>query len=504
MAGKIVTKIYEKTVSTLMLIFVTYLTVKSIFIHMDMPLNQVSEKSIIRSNIWPVYILMAALLFFCLYKNREKIKNIEEQKLLRNLVVYDFLLGILWLVLANTREGADQAQVLYAAKQFTQGNFSKLSPDQYMGMFPYQLPLALLYEPFYILMGDVTPFFFQLINIFLICGIQILLYKLGKDWLFPEYKSAGVCILLAEFLDLPIILYVSFVYGTVIGLFFSLLAFYLFCKSERKSVLFLASCSMALACLLRMNNMVFMIAFNIIGILLAITKKKAKALIVLISIVVLFAGRYGVNKIYELRSGMEIPKGEPLTLNIAMGFSENEERAPGWYNGYTWDKYLELGCDYELSDSFAKEEIRKSLTHFGNDPLYALSFMQKKIDSMWLNPDFQGLWNNEHHGQYVACAPIIYNLYTGELHQVAGIILSFILFLIYMGTFLFFLLHFKSISWKQCGIALCFIGGFLFHLFWEAKAQYVIVYYCLLFPYAAMGFAELVRRIGGINLKKDF
>ena len=33
----------------------------------------------------------------------------------------------------------------------------------------------------------------------------------------------------------------------------------------------------------------------------------------------------------------------------------------------------------------------------------------------------------------------------------------------------------------------CFIGGFLFHLVWEAKGQYSVVYFMLLLPYAYLG-----------------
>lgn len=36
-------------------------------------------------------------------------------------------------------------------------------------------------------------------------------------------------------------------------------------------------------------------------------------------------------------------------------------------------------------------------------------------------------------------------------------------------------------------LALIFIGGFVFHIFWEGKGQYTIPYFVLLFPYAVMG-----------------
>lgn len=40
-----------------------------------------------------------------------------------------------------------------------------------------------------------------------------------------------------------------------------------------------------------------------------------------------------------------------------------------------------------------------------------------------------------------------------------------------------------------------FIGGFLFHLFWEAKGQYTITYFILLIPYCARGLMDMTNEI---------
>ena len=38
--------------------------------------------------------------------------------------------------------------------------------------------------------------------------------------------------------------------------------------------------------------------------------------------------------------------------------------------------------------------------------------------------------------------------------------------------------------------AVVFLGGYLFHLFWESSASYTIPYFVLLIPYAVCGLAE--------------
>ena len=40
-----------------------------------------------------------------------------------------------------------------------------------------------------------------------------------------------------------------------------------------------------------------------------------------------------------------------------------------------------------------------------------------------------------------------------------------------------------------------FIGGFLFHLFWEAKSQYTITYFVLLMPYCAKGLMDMTNEM---------
>lgn len=48
-----------------------------------------------------------------------------------------------------------------------------------------------------------------------------------------------------------------------------------------------------------------------------------------------------------------------------------------------------------------------------------------------------------------------------------------------------------------------FIGGFLFHIFWEAKCQYTIIFFVLLIPYAFQGYRQCVRNISEWLGKKE-
>ena len=50
-------------------------------------------------------------------------------------------------------------------------------------------------------------------------------------------------------------------------------------------------------------------------------------------------------------------------------------------------------------------------------------------------------------------------------------------------------------------LPILFIGGFLFHLVWEAKGQYTITYFILLIPYAVAGYLIVAEKISS-NVQK--
>ena len=44
------------------------------------------------------------------------------------------------------------------------------------------------------------------------------------------------------------------------------------------------------------------------------------------------------------------------------------------------------------------------------------------------------------------------------------------------------------------------IGGFLFHMMWEANSRYIFPYAMLLIPYAAFGFGNILEK----NILNDY
>ncbi len=76
-------------------------------------------------------------------------------------------------------------------------------------------------------------------------------------------------------------------------------------------------------------------------------------------------------------------------------------------------------------------------------------------------------------------------------------------FLFLSGSLIWCLLSWRDrASGASLVPALVFIGGFFFHLFWEAKCQYTIPYFVLLIPYAAAGYGRLTEWISGPSARR--
>ena len=67
--------------------------------------------------------------------------------------------------------------------------------------------------------------------------------------------------------------------------------------------------------------------------------------------------------------------------------------------------------------------------------------------------------------------------------------------LILFGTIMYILIDSKKIKFKELIFAIIFIGGFVFHLIWEAKCQYTITYFVLLIPYSIVGYKKTSEKI---------
>lgn len=193
----------------------------------------------------------------------------------------------------------------------------------------------------------------------------------------------------------------------------------------------------------------------------------------------------------RMATGEAMDQGASSWSWLVMGAQESP-LAPGWYNGYNNESYHEAGFDSAVQAERNRADLADAYARFAAEPAYAAEFFLKKIASQWNNPGFEGSWIS----QVMPIAegaddagPLAREL----LSPVAADALIRRLDLLHLFVLAGTLLWAATQHWdrqdalRTVVYPLAFIGGFVCHVFWEAKCQYALPYYVLLLPMALAG-----------------
>ncbi len=522
-------KLADRGISVLGLMLFGALTGFSLFFTVYFT-TQYEEIPYEMTDIFPMVLAVCAFGLFSIHMVSRWILTEEKQQekrirmLLLLVLLYTFCFCVLWVMGAGCVPVGDQKSVCTAAEGFRNGDFSMLTRDsyeKYLFIHPHQLGLTALIEVVFALFGNGNFQAFEYLNCL---GAVLCVYSGYRiTRLLTENKRAAVYYLLLSVCCFPLFFYVTFVYGEIPALAYSLAAAWMFLEYQRgaKPVYLLGCCiSCALACLIRNNSLILLIAFA--GILVAaglaqISRKrdesgvgadnrekelpavsgkygwKAFGMAALL-IGVFLISRWGLRTVYEKRADIQLNEGAPMILYVAMGMQKGEG-APGWSNGYILHAYWGASeFDGELASAMAVEDIRASLSGFGSDLGYACEFYREKFTSQWNDPTYE-CFAMTHTNGWPRCG-VVNSMYYGKLHTLITWFMNQYQSLIFIGVFLWILFRFwRERALDEQVLLLTIIGGFLFHMLWEAKGRYIMPYFVMMLPMAAVGLAELGERL---------
>lgn len=487
-----------------------FLAIQSLFGGTFIPLT-IAEGVIFTSNPWTIYlgVLVFVLALFAIRPLLEKVSS--KQLFLFWTLLY--VLAAIYLIAGhNGVIRADARHVYKAAIAFNQGDYSSLTTiGDYMYRNPHQLGLMTL-ERLYTMILPTTQFAFVM-NLLWTLGSNFLLTRI-TELLFKKDIIVKYSIHLI-FLFFPNFLFILFVYGSVPGLFFCLLALYCFIKARKGSFWYypLGAVAISIACLLRNNYQIF--ALMLIACLLLSFLKKASwkklLAVLLIAVGLLFSGR-AIKSYYAGVVGQPVGDGTPLIAYVTMGLRDDPNRATlgGWYDGYNTKILKRFNYDEEKASNQAKNDLLKRLAVFFQRPGYALKFFYEKIRSTWTEPTFQSIWTGPQieRRQYTY-TNFLRSIYEGRLgYRLANHFGMVLLITAYLATTLYLL---YKLFWDKLSLEplelypyIFFVGGFLFHIFWETKSQYVYMYVLLLMPTLAQAIVRLGDFISARKGKKRF
>ena len=341
----------------------------------------------------------------------------------------------------------------------------------------------------------------------IICNLLIVfaLYKICKQ-LSKKYKTNKVLLfaLILTFISLPML--ATFIYGDIPSLALCLFAVYFMMRyTETKEIKYpiFASLLTMVAYMMRMNSLIFIIA-TVIYLLLCLFKeikanswKKNLLNIAIIGmyIVVSILPSSLVKNYYLDKYAMDKSKAYPNISYFLMAMEEGP-RANGWYNEGIGEPALK---DPENKKVEYVGKIKERLNYFSKHIGYTFDFYTKKLASMWTENTYSAVRNNTRQDN----DPIENMIKPLTFYQKVLLILTCLCSLIVL------LQNRKDLSLDVLFLITIFIGGFAFHILWEAKSRYIIPYIVALIPVASisihsMGIKEKVTNLFSkiLNRKK--
>lgn len=470
-----------------------------------LPLDLIEITQVVQDHV-PLNLLFpcVGLLLFGLLRRLEKNLHTKVSFIIANLAVavaslWVLYAGFKWIYSADRYPITDPLFSFAGASYFIEGNYSFLTRGGYCSVFPHQLGLISFMELFFRIAGPFQYFRFEILCVFFAVGIVWLGHLIL--WRCCASMSAAVIYSCAISGCIPLIIYTSWVYGDIPCIFFTMLAvWFLLCYDDSRKIVWLACTvlSATLACIVRKNALIFIIAMCLAALVSCFQKKDRKLLTgMLFALILPLLSYQGIYKMYELRSGLEHSKGLPTLTWIAIGMTEDPDGQSGVYVDDFRSYYYECGHDLALVKEKVVERIRDRIAEMKADPSYAVRFYREKILLQWNDPLYGCFYFNTQYSDEAAPAPDSWAArIAGELYEYILVFSSQLQAFIYLGVFFYFVLAFgKDSSFLRHTLAITFIGSFLFSILWEAKARYIFSYYPLMFPVAIAGYLFLLQRL---------
>lgn len=413
--------------------------------------------------------------------------------------------GVVLILFSKSVPSADAMTVYSAAESFARGDMSAIHPtESYFSYYPHQIGLAAFLEVLFRIWNMLgidqhAYHFIKGIYVLLLCMAVYFQYK-SCDRMWKNTKINMLFLLFAA-ANLPMIMYSSFIYGEIPSFTAFSAGFYVLYRfmdgGKHWYHAVLSALLLGLSVMLRKNTLILIIAVCLVLLVEAFREKSAAVLGVIAATVIASMGILPmVQSFYEYRADNYLNDGVTAWSYIAMGMQEGTGGC-GFYNGFNFNTYQESGMCAEKANEVSRTAIRERMAYFAEHPGYTVAFYSEKCWAQWADAtyDCRFVTSNTFGGRN-AFFEAVYDgtLSMGFVRLSKG----------YQVTVFVFALVFCAAMLRRKGSAkelmlyiglIGVLGGFLFHMMWEASSRYVFVYSLLLMPYAAWGLHEAIGKI---------
>ena len=375
----------------------------------------------------------------------------------------------------------------------------------WLAVYTYQLGIALPLHMLARLFSGATmgqlDFLAQCVNAALgIAGAGVLA-ALAQELLDRRAASATLLLYIAS---LPTLLFAQFVYNINLMILLgagAMLCFARYARTRRVGFGLAYAALAGLATVAKPNAVIILLALLICALLHGWANRDMK--IVLLAALSLAIGKGAFAAVaawYGKQGGVDFRANVSMLARLAMGMQESPVAA-GWYN-----KYIE---QFFAADVTAQQEKAQALAAIGarlgwmrENPAAALAFYREKLLTQWLDPAYDSLWMgelSEKVGRYNGLIGSIYRRKDGLRTLMDG-------YMDAMQTAVYALsavggarLLKKKGDMAALALPVTILGGALYHLLFEAKAQYAYPYMVYMLPLAAAGLCALAEKLKKIS-----
>lgn len=409
------------------------------------------------------------------------------------------LLALAFLLGSYTRQEVDFQYVCQAARCFASGDYTPLQ-GYYFNECSYQLGTCFLLEGVVRLIPwlDIE-YSMQALNAVMSVGAAGMLAALGQMVYEHDGMRQGAVVM--YLLCLPMMLYGIHVYGTLPMIFLSaaaMLCFALYIRSKKCRFGLLYALLVAVAYMVKMNTAIVILALGICAVLYGMENGDFRLLgfAVLGAVsAVLLSGL--VIAQYEWRGGVALREDVTMLSRLVMGMQDGR-RAAGWYNAYI-EQFFDETVSIAQERAIASADLAERLAQMRADPVRTLIFFVQKALSQWLEPTYGTLL----YGNYCRQEGVWAQMLQPVFDEASALRIGLEAYMKLWQQALYLLCSvglLRSLRQRhgamQLMLPIAVLGGFMYHMIFEAKSQYIYVYALYLVPMAAYGLCTIRDWLG--------
>lgn len=498
-------KFYIKIIAILFSIIMGVLFFMSLSSHCQIDIYSYS-RIIEKHTTWIYFsiaiIIVICLLFLLFFKNKF-LTRINTKVAFCIFTSIIFLFCLAWVSFYDSVPTNDQATLYNEALKIVGYNTEPYN-ETYMIAFKRQRLVVLLIAFGIKLFGN-NFIGFKLLNIMGALGIYLGIHKIVKN----EGNDRNFSTLTMGFFLLfyPIVIYTSFLYGTLLSATFTIWAVYnaiLWIKLNCIKNAIAIPILFTLALSMHQSSAIALIAV-FLYLIININKKVVckNIIIIILTLLMIFVFGKVIDLTYEKITNIEKGDSLPPLATIAMGLtSTQDDGGPGSQDGSFFTIYNENNRNSVETNKASIKIISNAFKEFVTGKR-SLHFFVDKIKYQWLDPTFGAKKTITTNWEKPFNSEIFLYFYNNE--TIRGIfykIANIFMIIIYGFSFftgLIFTFNSSYIKNDTSNIHVLFqmyvIGGFIFQLFWESLSRYCFPYYLFIIIEGVFGIIYLYNKI---------